>query len=448
MDETRSLLAAAREAFDAQDFAASLTALVTAWRRWPNALVADVIEKVGERVDATLEARDWDVGRFDTASLPRLLSWLSTQPPGASANTALKQLPELALPDPRVTVPLLALLGRFKDTDSAALVEAALVRNRDPRILELGTTVAPALRTRLSKMLPPPPADDDEAMRLVRGLRAVCLGDTELAATRAQHLAQLVAHPDDPVAVAVVGDWLTTIGDPLGELINLQLARGAGPASKREQQLLQQYGPEWSQLFLGSGITSATFAGGVPTGVSCSYSSPRIGPGWRAIRHLFAPHRPDWPVLKQLLSELETLAQVDMDDLETVVALDPLRKLRRLGLLTGEERLGAQRLKVLRVAQVMPLLSSATAKVIEEDLPVVLSSRLVELPDLELRNSQWVVSVKPGEPTTLEFLKDGFRKKVPTKRDVKSVKHVIKLISAQWPDVKVKMWTVLRQAIA
>jgi uncharacterized protein (TIGR02996 family) len=89
----------------------------------------------------------------------------------------------------------------------------------------------------------------------------------------AELLARILADPHDLALRTVYADWLTTIGDPRGELIALQLARPAGAAiSTRERVLLRTHQSVWLGG-LGTCVRHVTFERGfaatvyVPRGV-------------------------------------------------------------------------------------------------------------------------------------------------------------------------------------
>lgn len=110
--------------------------------------------------------------------------------------------------------------------------------------------------------------------------------------------AEVVRAPDDLALRAVWGDELTRLGDPRGELVALQLARGLGGLGRfktlaRERALLQVHAPAWAGA-LGRAFRPTTwiFEGGVLVGgelVDLEDRAMLADPAWPLISTLIAP---------------------------------------------------------------------------------------------------------------------------------------------------------------
>lgn len=220
---------------------------LTAWRKKPTSELAASIEALGADLARTVAPSDWDLSRFDAGSLSSVLGWFE-QAPDDQLLPVLRHLASL-LPDPRATRPLLALLSRsFARPIERATVFARLVQNADPReaalARELGVTSALALA-------------NDESADLLR-----------FANERDDMLSAMFARPDDVLHRQVTADWLMSFGDPFGELIALQLARGDGPPSAPELDLLKRHSNAFLfDFFAPEPVREVAFHLGVPLAI-------------------------------------------------------------------------------------------------------------------------------------------------------------------------------------
>lgn len=87
----------------------------------------------------------------------------------------------------------------------------------------------------------------------------------QFAAERDDVLAQMFSKPDDLLQRRIAADWLIDFGDPLGELIALQLARDTAPASEQEIALSRTHARAWlHDLFYPERVREVVFELGVP----------------------------------------------------------------------------------------------------------------------------------------------------------------------------------------
>lgn len=222
----------------------ALERALTAWRAQRTVVLADAVEKAGAEVAKLYGPSDWDLARFDSHTLPRVLGWFES----ADEALLLPCLRHLAtvLPDPRATAALLKLLGRkLPRPIERATVVARLKENGDPREEQLAQSLGVEAARQAAK--------NDEATLL------------KLATQRDAMLKGMFEKTDDLELRRVVADWLIELGDPLGELIALQLARGTRPASKAETELLREHGRALlHDLFFPGRVREVVFERGVP----------------------------------------------------------------------------------------------------------------------------------------------------------------------------------------
>ena len=129
--------------------------------------------------------------------------------------------------DPRVALEMPAVLREL---------ELRLDRDSYFRRLERLWTARPA------SVRQPRPAELD----VERAIEAALAGPVASSPALAALVAEVHAHPDDDAPRAVLGDALLELGDPRGELIQLQLARPAGvDPGARERELLARHGRRW-----------------------------------------------------------------------------------------------------------------------------------------------------------------------------------------------------------
>lgn len=191
------------------------------WRKKPTDELAAEVETLGRIEAKKLSPSDWDLSKFDQRSLTRVLAWLETAA-DAFLLPVLRHL-RTHLPDPRATRPLLGLLQRqfIRPIDRATVI-AGLKQNADPRQPALAESLGVARALLISQA--------EEAQLL------------QFADRRAATLEAMFKRPDDLTTRTVTADWLMGFGDPLGELMALQLGRAPRDApSPRETELLGQH---------------------------------------------------------------------------------------------------------------------------------------------------------------------------------------------------------------
>lgn len=129
--------------------------------------------------------------------------------------------------------------------------------------------------------------------------------------------ADVYANPDDDGPRQVLGDALIERGDPRGEFIQLQLARGRGGAvTPRETELLKRHGKQW----LGPLATVLSFGKG--------YSSTRFERGFVARADFIFKIEQKLPLIVDDPG-WSTIEEFERNVPEALLARAPLRGLRR-----------------------------------------------------------------------------------------------------------------------
>ncbi len=242
-------LTAAALAIKRGDHGAARDALVAAWKvrrspaiaglvdlldpQAPDALTAQLAAIVASRVTASLANLD----RLAKVDDPRLASWVLAalaDPPFCSPTSGpfLEALAEaiIRLRDPRLDARLPAIKSILVARVTRKPIYTSVIA-----ILEKGQ--------KKRKPLPPAPAAD-AALEASLTLELAPLRSSLVS--RDSLLAEVYARPNDDAPRMVLADFLLERGDPYGELITLQLARGReGEASPREQELLKRHGKQW-----------------------------------------------------------------------------------------------------------------------------------------------------------------------------------------------------------
>lgn len=259
-------VAAARK----QDFAAARDALVVAWRARRSPVLAELV--------ALIDPRAPDAVSEQIAAI--------VTPRAASSLANLKQLAKLDDPrlagwaiDALVHLPFTAAGG---DTFLHAVVATA-ARHRDPRLSAQAPAIKAAVTTRIGRL-----ATRNKLVRGVERAIAACPAVVAATASESEHeraLAQIVepmrgsarsaeallaaiyANPDDDAARLVYADLLSDLGDPRGEFIALQIARGDRVPTARELELQKLHGKAWlgelaPVLSWGKGYARTTFRRG------------------------------------------------------------------------------------------------------------------------------------------------------------------------------------------
>lgn len=331
--------AVALQQLRAGDKAAALATLLDAWAERRSAELAEAIEALGADIDRSLEpppgkgaalADSWLelAAARRTVDVGRLLASLVER---AGTPQMRRLLPEfLAFPaDPRLSQPLLALLGKYTSSGATpALTQAleVLAHVADPRLQASLADFQQGERSwlagvykkarKLAAALPTTVPTTPEAERAT--LRELAARMAELAAEAPSDAAQLLASgesgagtgdallaavfaaPHDDAQRLVYADWLLERGDPRGELIQLQykkLDRGLDrQESKRERELLKTRSSDWIGP-LSLVASDLSFARGFLDACTVSFRSAKqravIGDAhWSTVRELrFASDR-------------------------------------------------------------------------------------------------------------------------------------------------------------
>jgi uncharacterized protein (TIGR02996 family) len=320
-------LALALARLEANDRAGALEMLCDAWRQVRDPQLAATIETLAATVPSerprgkTVAAKHaaWLklVKKATPAQLGGLIATvteIAKEEPLRERIWRLSERPH----DPRFATALVAMLveppilgGTFQRPFVAAanaLVELADVRQlaafdqileeaaRGTTARSIVTSQLPAFRTKLAAEVAKYPIElaADDAAVLARI-------DATLAGTeRAPHpdsvqlFAAIYAEPEDDAARLVLADELQGRGDPRGEFIALQLARGrGGTRSKRERELLAAAGRDWlGALDPVIAKTGIVFERGFLTACAIRDNAEDVfealagRPEWRTIEHL------------------------------------------------------------------------------------------------------------------------------------------------------------------
>jgi uncharacterized protein (TIGR02996 family) len=271
------------------DHEAALELLLEGWRLWRTPRLARVTEVVSDRLVVTLgtvpglshadREREWRP--LAQTPSPRNLGRLLPGIGGASAEIARRNLLMLASwpEDPRLTGKLHQLLRRPRVSSGKSQPLWTLAFNvldavPDPRTvpvlndfirspLRFAESLRAPLIARARKTIvrvqaaisaiPALPLEEAAALSQLETALGMPAGwDLEGVSTAAMEQLRMAIYfePDDDAPRQVYADALQAVGDPRGELIALQLARGAaGSVSQREAELLREHAVEWSGVF-------------------------------------------------------------------------------------------------------------------------------------------------------------------------------------------------------
>jgi len=245
-----------------EDPGGALELLLESWRDTHDGQLGQVIEEVGGRKVRPLEdlpikvtaRRDRLVTLVRAADARELSSVLAACESFARNGTAAITLPVLEACDERDEDPRIARLALRLLTDPPPRCSKVLARqllrlverHGDPGVrvdpatdLELDATRVERVRAKLAKRA--------TARVPASALRAFASTGSSSAGTdeATPLIEQIAAHPDDDGPRIVLADWLTSRGDPRGELITLQLARReakpSAAAKRREAELLANH---------------------------------------------------------------------------------------------------------------------------------------------------------------------------------------------------------------
>jgi len=276
-------LAKVRKCLDKADDAGALTALLGLWRSHRLPRLADLVDRVGARIDSErgpIKAKSvkerteaWLAlaAQKDPTELGRLLAtpWPGTWQPALPVLQALIAFPD----DPRMAMalalivdetpydtwtssrfyrPLFARLDKLRDLRALPLLEAQLARDkshyhkRDMRPME--EKAVARLKAAFPDGLPKLSKSEDESLAAIEALFSTEVRNEQSKSKgEAEFLAEIYASPDDDGLRQVFADWLSERGDPRGELIVLQLAPEVSDAMrKRQATLLNKHGEAWA----------------------------------------------------------------------------------------------------------------------------------------------------------------------------------------------------------
>lgn len=372
----------ARAAFERGEAEAGLSLLIQAWRSSRSAAVADLIDRVGEklaRADGPIrgsgsvsDLKAWlkvfeshAAGGAGPSALTRLLEALP-KTTGLTAKARLDRLRGLP-PDPRVGRAVAGWLREppFDGKNRARCFPVALAlltESGDPRALprlrELddpshrAATIAAiglvslkplrAARTALEAVRPR--ADDAASLAELSGIEAAALSHAPHGASSADPealLREIWARPDDLQLRVVLADLLEARGDPRGELISLQCAReasGAAP-SAQERKLLARFERVWlgaiEPFVLKSGVV---FRRGFVSACALTNKTPDPAlPEWATVERLDMTRLALYVgsdhelVAAGALKSLRALVGASTAALEHLCAVEPARDLDELG---------------------------------------------------------------------------------------------------------------------
>ena len=328
----------------ANDLEDALAKLLARWRAGRQPEVADALDALSERIarapipGKTLKARHqaWlDCAKLgDPADTPRLLAILLD---GTSSKLVEAKLEALVArgPDPQVAAALVGIasakrhfisiqwfwarlldaIGKLGDPRGIATLRAAIPLGEPPRGYRyMGDREVFGLERYLWERLPP----------LVARLEQIAIAPLEAAdhttlealrapsrseRTEAELLEAVLANPDDDMPRSVLADALQARGNPRGELIALQLARGrGGKVSAREKVLVKALvgeivGPLAPVLF--EPVIERGFLAGGRAQISEGHRALCDHPWWRTVESLTTVElrllrRPDLPALRRI----------------------------------------------------------------------------------------------------------------------------------------------------
>ena len=316
-----AILERARALVTAGDLGAALEPMLEVWRAIPDTELADAIVALGARaagtyasIASTSDERDLAWLRLANAGDPATRTYLLATV--TEGDLVVRFTALLAFPDPRTTARLVDLLITAEPAPHLSWAAkwrplmAALVKCRDPRTVDRVVAIADAWTDRLhvhgaagrncrasvEKLLAkvraayssPPPELPPAARAIIAAIATSALPETDDRETEAALRAAIYAAPADDGPRSVYADWLQERGDPRGEFIMLQLARGGREAGARDRDLAHLYGREWLGS-LAPHVTTymyITYARGFPSYLPLSTSAPPPDPAWATLEHV------------------------------------------------------------------------------------------------------------------------------------------------------------------
>lgn len=103
----------------------------------------------------------------------------------------------------------------------------------------------------------------------------------------AEHLERVLAQPHETAHRLVFADWLSELGDPRGELINLQLGAKSEESQRRQEDLIAAYWSEWCRPILDGLKSAPRFEEGFPAAGELRIASITFeDPLWRTFTSL------------------------------------------------------------------------------------------------------------------------------------------------------------------
>lgn len=312
METRQELLEDALRRWQRDDHAGALEQLVAVWRDWRAPALGDLICRLTTRASQTRDpirptssqsaAEAWRQveALADPLDLPRLLEPIPKATTGLQAERmkALLARP----PHPLVTRAIVGWWEARTVTVWFAEVVAWLEQVGDPGVAARLVAMAPGrmqatkyvgrrnapllveLALKAAAWSPPPAtAGESQALEAFAALDA----PSPASATDVPALfARVFAEPADDTLRALLADVLLSRGDPRGEFISLQLARGDAAPTKRERQLEAQWTDAWLGPLAKCFRKGVVFRRGFPAEGAYEKSGDPSWPAWSTFEAL------------------------------------------------------------------------------------------------------------------------------------------------------------------
>ncbi len=327
MANSKQALAALR----AGDHAAARDALVAVWQKRRSPVIAELV--------AILDAHAPDARSAQIAAIvtPRATSSLANL--RALAKVDDPRLAAWAI-DALVRLPFTAVTAR----DFLVAVAKTAARHDDPRLAARAREISVAVSTRIGRLAIRKELQaivDRAVARMPAVAKAELAIEQELAAlveplrggarSADALLAEIYANPADDAPRLVYADLLTAKGDPRGEFIVLQLERGDGEPSAREQELLKRHGKAWlgdlaPVLTWGKGYATTAFRRGFVSTADIILSKGKklqpilTHPAWATVEKIDGLLRDDDGLLVHAPLRALRMLDVDRDSLPALAA--------------------------------------------------------------------------------------------------------------------------------
>jgi len=257
------------------DYPAALVALLDAWRTERAPRIADLIDRVSERITATRAPLG---GKTQSARTAAWTALATTRDPTELGRLLSTPLPKLWRPardltkllldwpaDPRLAIAFarLVVAAAYDERVAVHLYEPLLDRLRtlgDRRVVDIFASRPTADRAKgygplirkeqaLVAELAAREAivsDTDSLARLEAFFAGVASAATAKERGDAAFLDAIYANPDDDDVRRVYADFLGERGDPRGELLASQLSAEPHGLGRREQALIEAHGAAWA----------------------------------------------------------------------------------------------------------------------------------------------------------------------------------------------------------